>query len=480
MAGGIDQNIAQREAALRFLDHRIDYERALSVPYRVQVFKLDRMQELMDRLGNPQQGLSIVHVAGTKGKGSTTAMLGAVLSAAGYRSGVFTSPHLYRLEERIAVEGRPCSSAELVELVDRLMPAVEAMDKAAARDPAESGPTYFEITTAMALLHFARHKVQATVLEVGMGGRLDSTNVCRPLVSVITSISFDHTRQLGNTLESIAREKAGIVKPSIPVVSGVVDPAPREVIRQVCRQQGCRLSELGTDFDFTYHPPRGLELAPAMGRLDFRYRAPGREFGYRDLPLRLLGSHQAANAAVALAALVELEQAGWKVPEAAARTGLAEVVWPVRIELLARRPAVVVDAAHNVASIDALLRVLDESFSVRRRLLVFATTREKDVRGMLERLLKRFDEVILTRYLDNPRAVPPDELAAAAAELTGRRYRVCAAPAEAWDEVRSLAGPDDLICVTGSFFLAAEMREQILARPWSPLAGISTTTRDPQ
>jgi len=473
---GSDQDFARREAALRFLDERIDYERALSVSYSSREFKLGRMQELMDRLGNPQQGLSIVHVAGTKGKGSTTAMLGAVLSAAGYRSGVFTSPHLYRIEERIAVEGRPCSSAELVELVDLLMPAVEAMDRAAARDPAESGPTYFEITTAMALLHFARRKVRAAVLEVGMGGRLDSTNVCRPLVSVITSISFDHTRQLGNTLELIAWEKAGIVKPSIPVVSGVVDPSPREVIRQVCRQQGSRLSELGTDFDFTYHPPRGLELASALGTLDFRYRAPGREFGYRDLPLRLLGSHQAANAAVALAALAELQQAGWKVPEAAVRTGLAEVVWPARIELLARRPAVVVDVAHNTASVDALLRVLDESFSVRRLLLVFATTREKDVLGMLERLLKRFDEVILTRYLDNPRAVPPDELAAAAAELTGRQYRVCAAPAEAWEEVCALAGPDDLICVTGSFFLAAEIRAEILARPWSPPAGISTAT----
>jgi dihydrofolate synthase/folylpolyglutamate synthase len=476
--GGIDRAAARRQAALRFLAGRIDYERALSVPYRAQDFKLDRMYELMDRLGNPQQALQVVHVAGTKGKGSTTAMLGAILSAAGYRCGVFTSPHLYRIEERIAVDGQPCSSAELVELVDRVLPAVDTMDQAAARDPGESGPTYFEITTAMALLHFAHRKVQAAVLEVGLGGRLDSTNVCRPLVSVITSISLDHTRQLGNTLELIAWEKAGIVKPSVPVISGVVDPMPREVIRQVCRQQGCRLLELGTDFDFTYQPPRGLETTPALGRMDFRYRVLRCESGCEGLPLRLLGGHQAANAAVALAALAELRQAGWDIPEAAVRTGLAEVVWPARIELLARRPAVVVDAAHNAASVDALLRVLDESFSVRRRWLVFATTREKDVRGMLERLLQRFDGVILTRYLDNPRAVPPDELAAAAAELTGRQYRVCAAPAEAWEAVCSLAGPDDLICVTGSLFLAAEIRAEIIARPWSPPRGTSDTARE--
>ena len=471
LAGGIDQDTSRREAALRFLDDRIDYERARSVPYREREFKLQRMRELMARLDDPQRSLSIVHVAGTKGKGSTAAMLGAVLTAAGYRTGVFSSPHLYRIEERMAVDGRPCSSAELVELVDRLAPAVEAMDEAAAGDPDEIGPTYFEITTAMALLHFARRKVQAAVLEVGLGGRLDSTNVCRPLVSVITSISLDHTHQLGNTLESIAREKAGIVKPSVPVVSGVVDERPREVIREVCRQRGCRLSELGVDFDFDYHPPRRLESTTAMGKLDFDYRVPPRRSSYRDLPLRLLGAHQAANAAVALAALAELEQAGWEVPEAAVRAGLAEVDWPVRIELLSRRPAVVVDAAHNPASIDALIRVLKESFSVRRRLLVFATTCDKDIRGMLERLLGNFDEVVFTRYLNNPRAVSPEELDTMAFELGGRRHRVCSGPDEAWDEVRALATPDDLICVTGSFFIAAEMREQICGHQGSLPAG---------
>ena len=474
LAGRIDQDVARREAAVRFLDDRINYERALCVPYREREFKLERMRELLARLDNPQQALSVVHVAGTKGKGSTAAMLGAVLSAAGYRTGVFSSPHLYRIEERMAVDGRPCSPAELVELVDRLVPAVEAMEKAAAGDPDEIGPTYFEITTAMALLHFACRKVQAAVLEVGLGGRLDSTNVCRPLVSAITSISFDHTRQLGNTLESIAREKAGIVKPSVPVISGVVDQRPREVIRQICRRRGCRLSELEVDFDFTYDPPRRLESAPSMGRLDFRYRGRSRESGYRDLSLRMLGRHQAANAAVALAVVAELQQAGWEISETAVRTGLAEVVWPARVELISRRPAVVIDAAHNPASIDALLRVLQESFSVRRRWLVFATTQEKDVRGMLGRLLGQFDEVVFTRYLNNPRAVPPEELDAMALELGGRRHRVCSGPDDAWDEVGRLAAPEDLICVTGSFFIAAEMRQQIGAQPRSAPAGSLT------
>ena len=337
------------------------------------------------------------------------------------------------------------------------------MDREACQgDPDEIGPTYFELTTAMALLHFARHEVDMAVLEVGLGGRLDSTNVCTPCVSVITSISFDHTRQLGESLESIAREKAGIVKPGVPVVSGVIAAEPREAIREICRRQGCRLVELGVDFDFEYRPARHLEQAPAAGKLDFRYLAGG-AVSYDDLPLALLGRHQAANAAVVLATLAELRRAGWNVPEEAVRAGLAGVVCPARVEVVARRPAIVIDAAHNLASIGALLDVLEESFSVGRRLLVFAASEEKDLGGMLDRLLGRFDEVIFTRYLTNPRAVPPEELARHGLDLTGRRYPVCGDPGDALRAVRRLAAPDDLICVTGSFFIAAEIRCRLAA-----------------
>ena len=448
-------------AARQFLFGRIDYERARNVPYRTREFKLARMRELLQRIGNPHQPLPTLHIAGTKGKGSTAAMLGAVLTAAGYRTGVFSSPHLDRLEERLAVDGRPCSAAELVELIERLMPDVKAMDEAAAGDPLDDGPTYFEIVTAMALLHFARRQVQAAVLEVGLGGRLDSTNVCRPLVSAITSISFDHTRQLGSTLESIAREKAGIIKPGVPVVSGVTDAAPRQVIREICRQQGCRLAELGVDFDFVYCPPKGLESAPAMGSFDFHSSGPGRDAQLRHVALALLGRHQAANAAVALAVLDELRSIGWPIPDEAVRGGLARLEWPARVEIVQRQPVVVIDTAHNLASIDALIEVLDESFSVRRRLLVFATTHDKDARGMLQRLLPKFDHLVLTRYVSNPRAVPPEELAAMAAELSQRPCRVCQDPADAWQQVRALAGLDDLICISGSFFLAAEIRPRI-------------------
>jgi len=470
-----DRDLPGPEAAVRFLLGRIDYERARNVPYRQREFKLERMRELLDGLGNPQSGLPIVHVAGTKGKGSTAAMIAAVLSAAGQRIGVFSSPHLDRIEERMSVDGCCCPADEFAEMVDQLRPVVETMDRAAAEiADDEIGPTYFELTTAMALMHFARSEVDTAILEVGLGGRLDSTNVCEPRVSVITSISLDHTRQLGNTLESIAREKAGIVKPGVPVVSGVRRDEPREVIREVCRRQGSRLVELGVDFDFDYYPPRHLEEAPAAGKLDFRFFRPlaDREdpyptTGLKDLSLRMLGRHQAANAAVALAVLAELSHGGRAIPEEAIRTGLATVGCPARVEVVARRPAIVLDAAHNRASIEALLKVLDESFSAARRLLVFATSDDKDFRGMLSCLMDRFDEVIFTRYLKNPRAVSPQQLQQLAAELTGRPSTVAAEPAGALEEIRRRAAPDDLICITGSFFLAAEIR-RLLAVESSP------------
>jgi len=461
----LDPDLPRRKAAQRFLFGRIDYERARTMPYRSRTFKLDRMRELLDRLGNPQRALPAVHVAGTKGKGSTAAMIGAVLRASGYRTGVFTSPHLDRLEERLAVDGQPCTEAELVALVEQLVAPVRAMDEAAGRrSPPEDGPTYFEVVTAMAMLHFARRKVDLAVLEVGLGGRLDSTNVCRPLVSAITSISLDHTRQLGDTLESIAGEKAGIIKPGVPVVSGVTDPGPREVIREACRRLGSRLVELGVDFDVDYRPPLRLDRAPAMASIDFRQTTPGAETECRGVSVSLPGRHQAANAAVALAALAEVRRSGRTIPDEAIRAGLQDLDWPCRVEVVARRPAVVLDSAHNVASIDALARVLDESFCARRRLLVFATTQEKDARGMLSRLVGPFDEVFLTRYLNNPRSVPPEELGALVGELTGRQPHLCETPARAWEQARRAAAPDDLICATGSFFLAAEVRALIRGR----------------
>jgi dihydrofolate synthase/folylpolyglutamate synthase len=462
----------QHEAALAFLYGRIDYERATAVAYGERAYKLDRMHDLLARLGNPQAGMPIVHVAGTKGKGSTAAMSAAVLTAAGYKTGLFSSPHLDRIEERMAVDGRACPPAEFAALVDVLRPIVADMDAAAAHvGGAEIGPTYFELTTALAFLHFAREGVDAAVLEVGMGGRLDSTNVCRPAVSVITSISYDHMRQLGNTLSAIAREKAGIIKPGVPVVSGVCNDEPRRVIEEVSRQQGARLVELGVDFDVAYRPPMHLDERAAHGEIDYRYHHAGHERRLNGVSLGLLGRHQAANAAVALAALEELMQQGWRIDESAIRRGLAELRWPARVEIVGRQPTVVIDAAHNVASVAALMETLAESITARRRILVFATTKEKDARGMLDLVLPRFDRVIFTRYTNNPRSVPPEELYDLAQELADANDRlqtectIAVDPTAAWSEVHELAERNDLVCITGSFFIAAQLRHEMEQRP---------------
>jgi len=322
------------------------------------------------------------------------------------------------------------------------------------------------VTTAMALLHFVRCRCKAAVLEVGLGGRLDSTNVCMPRVAVITSISYDHTDQLGPTLSSIAREKAGIVKPGVPLVSGVEHPEARGVIAEVCRLQGAPLMELGTDFTFEYRPPQSLEQFDLPARLDFRWLKPrtgdDAPAEYIDLALPLVGRHQAANAALALAALARLRQSGWRIDEEAVRRGLASLRWPGRCEVVQRRPTVVLDVAHNVASIEALLATLDQTFRAVRWHLLFAVSKDKDVSGMLEPLLARFDTVALTRYLGNPRGMAPESLAELARDISGRCYPWFANPPLAWKAVVSSANPDDLICVTGSFFIAAEIRQLLL------------------
>ena len=451
------------------------------------------MHDLLARLGNPHESLQVVHIAGTKGKGSTAAMIAAVLSAAGYRTGLYTSPHLDCIEERLVIDGHSCTPDDFVTLLERVRPAVEALDRerkskvegresklefslqAAARRrkpelqqgggrPSEiAGPTYFEITTAMAFLHFAERKTDIAVVEVGLGGRLDSTNVVTPLVSVITSISFDHMKQLGSTLDAIAREKAGIIKRGVPVVSGVIDADPQRAIEEVRHEQGSTITQLGVDFDFVYRPAHELESNAARGQIDFRLRRSDGEEKLDDLEFALVGRHQAANAAVALATIAELRRRGWKISEPAIRKGLAQTRCPARIEIVSRRPTVVIDTAHNLASIHSLVETLDESFAARRRVLLFAATQEKQVRQMLELLLPRFERVILTRYWKNPRGLPLEQLAAMAEEISGAPQEVVPTPSEAWRRVREITRPEHLICVTGSFFLAAEIRHEIAA-----------------
>lgn len=462
--------ITDYAAALDWLMRQINYERTTAVPYQTAAFKLDRMRRLLSLLGDPHLGLRAVHIAGTKGKGSTAAMVAAVLQAAGMRTGLYTSPHLEAIEERIAIDGARCSQEEFAALAAELEGAVAKLP----RDPAAPElcePTFFEITTAMAFLHFAKRRVEAAVLEVGLGGRLDSTNVCHPSVSVITSISFDHTRQLGNTLAAIAGEKAGIIKRGVPVISGVVRDEPREVIRRVAAESAAPLFERGSAYDFTVLPEQDDEL---LGSERFDYREPaagevagGRSWRLADVKLGMLGKHQAANAAAAMATVRRLVEQGWSIDEAALRRGLAAARCPARIEVIRQQPTVILDVAHNVASIAALLEVLRERFPRGRRVLVFASSKDKDTAGMLRLLVPEFDRIVLTQYIHNPRAVEPEKLVELAREVAGElpagargaaEIADAPTPEAAWDLAQLAAGGDDLICITGSFFLAAELR----------------------
>jgi dihydrofolate synthase/folylpolyglutamate synthase len=459
---------ASYDAALEYLYGRINYERLPSGPPRGLGLSLDRMRDLLDRLGNPQDALPIIHIAGTKGKGSTAAMIASVLTAAGHRTGLYTSPHLDHLTERIRIDGVDCSQQELVALLDAVRPAVASLDEAAQRH-GQRGPTFFEITTALALFHFAARKVDAAVVEVGLGGRLDSTNVCRPQLTVITTISHDHTRQLGNTLAEIATEKAGIIKPNVPFVCGVTQAEPSAVIKQIAEDRGAPALFLGEHFSFEYHAPVAVDLLErAGGLIDFRSDFAEGQSELTGLRLGMLGRHQAINASVALAALLRLAVDGWEIPDVAIRQGLAEAECSARIEVVSRQPTVVLDTAHNVASIKALLAVLEESISARRRILIFAATRDKDVTGMLEHLLPSCESIILTQYIDNPRAVPPAELQRMIEPMLSSTNHfpditVCDTPEAAWQRCQSIVTPEHLVCVTGSFFLAAEMRSLVAA-----------------
>jgi dihydrofolate synthase / folylpolyglutamate synthase len=476
------------QEALGFLYGRINYERNTAIPYRSRDFRLDRMRQLARRIGNPEQALRIVHIAGTKGKGSTAAMIAAALQQAGLRTGLYTSPHLERLEERFVIDGRLCPEDRFVELVQILRPIVEELDDEFTRKGGR-GPTFFEITTAMALRFFADAGTDAVVLEVGLGGRLDSTNICQPLVAVVTSISLDHTRQLGNTPAKIAREKAGIIKPGVPVVCGVLQPEPRDIIASIARQQAAPLFQLGQDFHCRFRPGRlwadpvsganhrsptnaecdlqSAAVADSLDALDYVEHVGARELTLPNLRVGLLGEHQARNAAVAVAALLRLRDAGFAIPDSAILNGLARPLCPARIEVVSRRPPVIVDVAHNVASLAALLDVVRDKFPGRRRTIIFAASQDKDVRGMLELVVPNCDQLILTRYCNNPRSATPEELHRMATEVAGSAGRAATLqlaehPAAAWKQAETAARRGDVVCITGSFFLAAEMRPLVV------------------
>lgn len=432
------------EEAIPFWFGRVNYEQ--KTPHAGD-FKLDRMRQLLDHLGNPHHGLRIVHIAGSKGKGSTSALLSAILQAEGYRVGLFTSPHLVDVEERIQVNRQPISRDELASLLTEIRSIVP---------PAlERELTFFEIGTALGFLHFLRRRTDFAVVEVGLGGRFDSTNVCLPKLAIITSISLDHMQMLGSTIEKIAFEKAGIIKAGIATVSGERDPEARAVIEAICKKRGSRLIQMGTDFDYVYEP---AWIEAEFGRWP-QVTVTTRHRPFPPLALGLIGEHQARNAAVALAAIEELRAQGTPLSDRAVEAGLKNVIWPARLEIVSRRPIVVLDCAHNVASVKALTQALDESFSRKgRRFLIFAGSRDKDLAGMLEVLAPQFDRIYLTSFHNSQRGATPEQLMTELPQPYHDKAKTYPNSTEAWEHAKSDAQPDDLICAAGSVFLAGELR----------------------
>jgi dihydrofolate synthase/folylpolyglutamate synthase len=430
-------------------------------PQSYTMLKVERMRRLCELLGHPEQAFPAVLVAGTKGKGSTAAMIAAAAAAAGYRVGLYTKPHLVDIRERIRVDG---------ELIDPDTFAAFAEEVRAAIVRGEGGPgwppTYFEATAVLSFLEFRRRAVTLAVVEVGIGGRLDATNVVDPHVSVITTIGYDHTSVLGRRLRQIAAEDAGIMRPGRPVVSAPQRPATARVLREAAQAIGATLIRVGREIRY-----RTLASSAAGIRLTVR----GRRQVYRDLSLPLLGRHQATNAAGAIGAVEGLVDQGFAIREDAVRSGLAGLQWPARIEIVRTRPTVIVDVAHNAVSFQALRAALDETFPGRRLLLVLGVLGDKDLAGIADIIAPRAAVVIATRPHD-PRAVPPERVAVAASRWVST-VLVVEDPVEAVEKALGLAGPDDVICVTGSFHVAGPVRAHLVAAPTPGAAPVEAPAR---
>ena len=425
---------------------------------------LTRERALLAALDNPQQAYPSVHVAGTKGKGSTSALIAAILQAAGLRTGLYTSPDLHTFRERIRLNGAVMPEAELV----RLAPVVG--DALAAMDPALGTYIMWDVATALGFLYFREARADAAVIEVGLGGRLDATNVVVPLVSVITSISYDHMAVLGNTLAEIAGEKAGIVKPGVPVVTSAQAPEAVVVIARTATERGVPLIRTGPDGTdgcaYTYRS------GPATSEHQcFDLRTPGGGM-YRGLEMALLGEHQIENAAAAVAVAERVAAHGLPVTEDAIRQGLRDARWPARLQVVHRNPWVVVDAAHNADSFARLFAALRRHFAFDRLILVLGLMADKDIPGIAREIASAAVGSVLVTTFDNARVAAPDLVTARLVEAGVPQWHVVEPSAAALAVALDEASPRDLVCVAGSVAFAGEALRRLAVRPDFADAGI--------
>jgi dihydrofolate synthase/folylpolyglutamate synthase len=427
------------EQALDYISGYTDYEK-VPLPHALGSYDLRRVEELLARLGNPHLKGRSIHIAGTNGKGSTAAMISSVLASSGYGTGLYTSPHLSTIRERFWVDGRLISQAEFARITTRLRPEVERVNLKASYGEL----TTFELLTVLAFIYFEMKNVDFQVLEVGMGGKFDATNVIRPEVCVITSISLDHTEVLGDSLATIAAEKAGIIKPgSVVVLAPQLDEVV-PVIQEACRRQQTELVMVSRDI--TWH---SLGFDGKQHLLE----VAGRRDSYR-IRLPLPGDYQIENAASAVASLEVLKEKGFTISQDSIVKGLSQVSWPGRFQVLGQRPLLVVDGAHNPDAAHKLGLSLSQYFEFKHSILVMGASGDKNVSGVVLELAPLFDEVIVTRS-GHPRAMETARL-----KTIFQGHGIEAQVTETLPEALSLAmgraGAQDLICVSGSLFVVAE------------------------
>lgn len=437
--------------ALDYLYRFADYSVERSYRYSAEVFELQRVRDLLTALGNPEEKFESFHVAGTKGKGSVSAFIASVLQHAGYRTGLYTSPHLIRFNERIRIDGVDIPDADLVSTLEQMKPHVEAID----------GLTVYEIVTAMAFSYFADHGVQYAAVEVGLGGRLDATNVIQPLITVITSLSYDHMHLLGDSLSDIAREKAGIIKEGVPLVLAPQQLEAMHVVVAEAEKHDARLVQVGKDWLFApgsrQSKGQSLYVWPASEQelMDaYVNSAGGEEWTPPRYQIPLLGFHQVVNAAVAYAALMEAQQLGLKLQEGSVRKGFFAVDWPGRFQVLNGDPVIIVDSAHNRESALKLRLALDDYYPGQPVTLIFGASADKDIEGMLTELIPRATRVVVTQA-GHPRAETPERLSEIA-HSHGIRVETALPVAQAMLRAIEIARPGEVILVCGSLFVAGE------------------------
>ncbi|NTW76910.1 MAG: bifunctional folylpolyglutamate synthase/dihydrofolate synthase [Syntrophaceae bacterium] len=398
----------------------------------VMHFGLTAISELLSRLGNPQNSYKTILIAGTNGKGSTAAMTASILQAAGYKTGLYTSPHLIDVRERISVNKKQISAGDFGRIIS------------AVKKKIEQPVTYFELLTAAAFLYFQHRKIDIAVLETGLGGRLDATNVCQPLVSVITNIAFDHTAYLGKTLTAIAREKAGIIKQQGVCITAAKQKKVIEVLENVCRSNKADLYRMGKDIKIRQQENGLVAYSGLYSK-------------FYDLTVPLTGRHQLDNAALALAALEIAGLNGFPVDAASVRKGLRNTKWNGRLEILCREPLFVVDGAHNPAGINALCRSLKNDFTYSRLIFIFSALADKDYRKMLEKIVPLADQIILTQ-LQAGRAVPVATINEYVKKL-GYRAVITENVSQSMERALEMADRRDMICAAGSLYLVGEIKQ---------------------